>query len=458
MHPSRRPKRLAGLMAVLGTALALALLGHGIAVGGVPDDEPATAAASPVAEHGRLDVCGTKLCDSAGTPVQLRGMSTHGLQWFSQCVNDASLDALATDWRADIVRLSMYIQEGGYEDDPAGFTERMHGLIDDATARGMYVIVDWHMLDPGDPHYNLEAAKTFFGEIAAEHGGQDNIFYEVANEPNGVEWPRIKSYHEEIIPVIRRHDSDGVILLGTADWSSLGVSGGSDEQEVVDDPVDASNIMYTFHFYAASHREEYLGALSRAADSIPVFVTEFGTQDYAGEGANDFAMSQRYLDLMESEDISWVNWNFSDDHRSGAVFEPGTCPDGPYSGTTRLKEAGEWIRDRIREDRGSDDPGEPPTGECTAEITVVDEWSSGWSGDVSVTAGEDNLTGWTVTWDWPDGQAVSSHWNADLSESGSTVTASDVGWNGDIAAGETVNAFGFVADGDSAAPTVECGA
>ncbi|WP_372451699.1 glycoside hydrolase family 5 protein, partial [Glycomyces salinus] len=223
-----------------------------MAVGETLEDEITASAASPVDEHGRLHVCGTRLCDSAGEPVQLRGMSTHGLQWFSQCVGDASLDALAYDWGADVVRLSMYIQEDGYETDPEGFTARMHDLIDDATARGLYVIVDWHMLTPGDPHYNLDRAKTFFAEIAAEHGDQNNLFYEVANEPNGVSWAEIKSYHEQIIPVIRQHDSDGVVLLGTADWSSLGVSGGTDEQEVIDDPVDASNIMYTFHFYAAS--------------------------------------------------------------------------------------------------------------------------------------------------------------------------------------------------------------
>ncbi|WP_233163796.1 glycoside hydrolase family 5 protein, partial [Glycomyces salinus] len=213
-------------------------MGYGIAVGETLEDEITASAASPVDEHGRLHVCGTRLCDSAGEPVQLRGMSTHGLQWFSQCVGDASLDALAYDWGADVVRLSMYIQEDGYETDPEGFTARMHDLIDDATARGLYVIVDWHMLTPGDPHYNLDRAKTFFAEIAAEHGDQNNLFYEVANEPNGVSWAEIKSYHEQIIPVIRQHDSDGVVLLGTADWSSLGVSGGTDEQEVIDDPVD----------------------------------------------------------------------------------------------------------------------------------------------------------------------------------------------------------------------------
>jgi endoglucanase len=60
-------------------------------------------------------------------------------------------------------------------------------------------------------------------------------------------------------------------------------------------------------------------------------------------------MSQRYIGLMAAKKISWVNWNFSDDHRSGAVFKTGTCgANGPWTGTASLKEAGVWIRDRIR--------------------------------------------------------------------------------------------------------------
>ncbi|MFF3287018.1 cellulase family glycosylhydrolase [Streptomyces sp. NPDC003023] len=312
-------------------------------------DTAPTADATPVGVNGRLEVCGTKLCNQYGNPVQLRGMSTHGLQWYSQCVTGASLDALATDWKADVLRISMYIQEGGYETDPRGFTDKVHALIEQATARGMYAIVDWHMLSPGDPYHNLSRAKTFFTEIAQRHRSKSNLLYEIANEPSGVSWSRIKSYAEELIPVIRQNDPETPVLVGTRAWSSLGVSEGSDEREVVDNPVNASNIMYTFHFYAASHREENLNTLSRAADRIPVFVTEFGTQDYAGEGPDDFAMSQRYLDLMAAKKISWVNWNFSDDHRSGAVFNSGTCANnGPWAGTSSLKPAGVWIRDRIR--------------------------------------------------------------------------------------------------------------
>ncbi|WP_326654158.1 MULTISPECIES: cellulase family glycosylhydrolase [unclassified Streptomyces] len=72
------------------------------------------------------------------------------------------------------------------------------------------------------------------------------------------------------------------ILVGTRAWSSLGVSEDSDGTEIVNNPVNASHIMYTFHLCAASHGAEYLGTLSRAADRLPMFVTEFGTQTASG--------------------------------------------------------------------------------------------------------------------------------------------------------------------------------
>jgi endoglucanase len=275
-------------------------------------------------------------------------MSTHGLQRYKQCVNDKSLDALAADWKADVLRVSMYIQEGGYQTNPRKFTDLVHAIIEKATARGLYVVVDWHMLDPGDPFYNLARAKTFFAEIARVHKNKANILYEVANEPNGVNWDRIKDYHEQIIPVIRSRDANAIILLGTRGWSSLGISDGANENEIVNHPVNATNVMYTFHFYAASHGAAYLNALSRAADKLPMFVTEFGTQNYTGNGPNDFVQAQKYLDLMAQKKISWMNWNYSDDNRSGAVFKLGTCPNGNFAGTSALKPAGEWVREHLR--------------------------------------------------------------------------------------------------------------
>ncbi|WP_103528119.1 glycoside hydrolase family 5 protein [Streptomyces sp. SM12] len=341
---------LAAAVVTVGSTAVAGSPGAGTAAdsGGAAASGAATAEVTPLAAHGALEVCGVRLCGEDGQEVQLRGMSSHGTQWFENCLTDGSLDALAYDWGADVLRVSTYVQEGGYETDPARFTDIASRVIDQATDRGMYVVVDWHQLSPGDPNVNTAAAKRFFTEITARHGDQDNLIYEIANEPNGVSWTGIKSYAEEVIPVVRAGAPDAVVLVGTRAWSSFGLSEGATEQEIANNPVNADNIMYTFHFYAASHGDFYLQALARTADKLPVFVTEFGTQDYAGEGANDFAMSQRYLDLMAEKNISWINWNFSDDWRSGAVFNTGTCAaDGPWTGPGVLKEAGVWIRDRI---------------------------------------------------------------------------------------------------------------
>jgi endoglucanase len=304
--------------------------------------------ATPVATHGALRVCGVHLCDRLGRPVQLRGMSTHGIQWYAGCVDGPALDVLARDWRADLLRISLYVQEGGYASDPRRFTDLVDEQIALATARGLYVIVDWHILDPGDPWANLDRARAFFAEIAGRHRAADNILYEIANEPSGVSWRRIRTYAEQVIPVIRAHDPDAVVLVGTRGWSSLGVSEGADEREVLADPVRAANVMYTFHFYAASHGRRYLETLSRAADRLPIFVTEFGTQSHTGDGADDFARAESYLDLMAAKKIGWANWNWSDDKRSGAVFKRGTCAARAYADPARLKPAGAWVRERLR--------------------------------------------------------------------------------------------------------------
>lgn len=302
---------------------------------------------TPVAINGQLHVCGTKLCNQFTSPIQLRGMSTHGIQWYNQCNTNASFDALANDWKADIVRLSLYVQEDGYETDPAGFRAKVDALVNMAVSRGMYVILDWHMLTPGDPNYNTTRAKEYFAYMAQKHGAKPNIIYEIANEPNGVTWTQIKNYANQVIPVIRQYDPDGIIIVGTPAWSSLGISDGGNAQEIVASPLSGSNLMYTFHFYAASHLTEYRNELSWTADRLPIFVTEWGTQESSGDGVNNFTSSQAYIDLMAQKKISWVNWNYSDDLRSGAVFKQGTCPNGPWTGTTPLKAAGVWVRERI---------------------------------------------------------------------------------------------------------------
>jgi chitin-binding protein len=99
----------------------------------------------------------------------------------------------------------------------------------------------------------------------------------------------------------------------------------------------------------------------------------------------------------------------------------------------------------------------PVTGGCAAAYSIVGQWQGGFQAEVTVTAGATALTGWTVTWTFANGQAVTQSWGATITSSGSTVTARNVSYNGSLAAGATTS-FGFLgsANGTNAGASVTC--
>lgn len=324
-------------------------------------------AQTPVQLNGQLKVCGLNLCNEHDQPIQLRGMSTHGTQWFGwgSCITSNSMSVLANDFGSDLIRISTYVQEGGYETDPSGFVAQVNTIVEEATSLGMYVLIDWHQLSPGDPNANTASAKNFFTSVATAHKDKNNIIYDIANEPNNVSWALIKSYAEEMIPFVRAIDDDAVILCGTHGWASLGISDGGSAQDIVSNPINATNFMYAFHFYAKDHQQIYYNELDWASDRLPIFVTEWGTQEATGDGPNDFVMSQQYIDLLAAKKISWANWNYSDDFRTGAIWNTGTCNSGQFT-VANLKPAGVWIRDRLL--FPADDFGTIPSCPSAVEI------------------------------------------------------------------------------------------
>ena len=64
------------------------------------------AATTPVAKHGRLSVKGADLVDSKGNKFQLRGISTHGINWDvgSPYVNKKAFKTLRDDWGVNAIR------------------------------------------------------------------------------------------------------------------------------------------------------------------------------------------------------------------------------------------------------------------------------------------------------------------------------------------------------------------
>lgn len=308
-------------------------------------EAPSVDDSTPYGQHGALHVENGKLTGADGNTVQLYGMSTHGIAWFPQYINYDSFRTLRNDWNTNCIRLAMYTAEyGGYC--AGGDKEQLKQLVRDgvsyATELGMYVIVDWHILSDCDPNQNKDEAIAFFREMSEAFADNDNVLYEICNEPNsGTSWDSIKSYAEEVIPVIREQKPDAVILVGTPTWSQ-------EIDKSAASPLTFDNIMYTLHFYAGTHKDDLRNRLETCAqNNLPVFVSEFGMCDASGNGANDFDSTTKWLDLLNKYQISFCCWNLANKDESSSVFKAASTALSDWTDED-FNESGRWIRDYFR--------------------------------------------------------------------------------------------------------------
>ena len=289
---------------------------------------------TPVSKYGRLKLVGKQLSSECGDPIQLRGMSSHGIQWYRSCLNVTSLGLLLNDWNIDVLRVAMYIGEGGYLTDSTAFKNTVNSYVNYCDRNGIYSIIDWHVLTPGDPNTNINEAKGFWDYMSKTHSGKKNVIYEICNEPNGVNWNSVKNYANTIIPIIRANDKEAIILVGTPNYSS-------DLDSPANSPLtgtNAYNVMYTYHFYSASHMGR-LGNFNANTAKIPIFVSEWGTSDYTGGGSIDLNGAQQWIDNFNGTNaggvkISWTNWNFSDAPETSAALTPKACANGTFTSLT----------------------------------------------------------------------------------------------------------------------------
>ena len=308
-----------------------------------PSDPKGT---TPVSQHGQLSVKNGQLVDKSGKGYQLRGMSTHGLTWFPEFVNESAFKTLRDDWNTNVVRLAMYVDEWGngqcYMGNKSGSLELLEKGVDICIKLDMYVIIDWHVLNPGDPSKYTNEAKSFFETVSKRYAKYPNVIYEICNEPNGgASWSgNIKPYAEKIIPVIRKNAPNSVIIVGTPTWSQ-------EIDKPLSDPLNYKNVMYAFHFYAATHAGLRSNVENCVAQGLPVFVSEFGTCDASGGGANDFNETQKWLSYFDKQGISYCNWSICNKDETCSVLRPGTSANGNWS-ESNLTENGKWMRNWFR--------------------------------------------------------------------------------------------------------------
>lgn len=284
-----------------------------------PTSEPSgTDADTYFGRHGVLSVSGADLVDAHGEKMQLRGMSTHGIAWFPDFVSMETFKFLRDEWNTNCVRLAMYTHEyNGYC--AGGDKEWIKGLVKNgveyATELGMYVIVDWHVLNEQNPLTYKDEALKFFEEMSKLYADYGNVIYEICNEPNGSgSWNDVTAYANEVIPVIRANDPDSVIIIGTPTWSQ-------DIDQALNSPLGYDNIMYALHFYAATHTDWLRSRMENCVNSgLPVFISEFGMCDASGNGAIDVNQSEQWKALIDKYGTSYMCWNLANKNESSSIL------------------------------------------------------------------------------------------------------------------------------------------
>ena len=280
-------------------------------------------AADPVKQWGQLQVKGAQLCDQQGNPVVLRGVSFGWHNIWPRFYNKKAVKTLKNDWHATVIRAAMGVTtvEDNYLENPEFAIKCIETVVEAAIKNNVYVIIDWHSHE-----MHTQKAVEFFGRMAQKYGKYPHVIYELYNEPVEDSWESLRQYCETVSKEIRKYDPDNVILMGCPHWDQ-------DIHLVAENPVKGiDNLMYTVHFYAATHGEYLRQRMEDAVKAgLPVFVSESGACEASGNGRLDAESEQLWVDRMEKNKVSWVCWSVSDKDETCSMLLPRANATGPWA-------------------------------------------------------------------------------------------------------------------------------
>lgn len=270
-----------------------------------------------VTYNGTLKVDGTKLVNEKNEQIQLRGISTHGIQWFGDIYNIDVIKNLKDTWGINVFRLAMYTDPNsdGYIKNNY-LKDNVIKLVDEVISLDMYVIIDWHILSDGNPTTYEKESIEFFDEISKKYKDVPNVIFEICNEPNGkVKWDNdVLPYAEKVIEVIRKNSPNALIIVGIPDWCR-------ELTPVSKNPLEFNNIMYAVHFYAGSNGQELRNKMDDFLNAgLPIFVSECGITDSTGDGTIYKDKFKEWINYLNDKNISWLFWSLSNKNESSSLL------------------------------------------------------------------------------------------------------------------------------------------
>ncbi|HEY2158349.1 MAG TPA: cellulase family glycosylhydrolase [Isosphaeraceae bacterium] len=320
-------------------------IGLGIAAlaiaGGVPGG-PARARVERASMPLPLKVVGTRVVDSRGDRVRLRGVNAASLEWTSDGEGHI-LDTVQTAieaWHVNHVRLPLaqdrwFGKAPEQKDDGTAYRALVAKVVDLCAGRGCYVVLDLHWSDAGEwgkqiaqhvmPDRNSEA---FWRDVAGAYRDHPAVIFDLYNEPHDVSWDvwlkggkvtekdrkagKEMSYEavgmQRLLDVVREAGAKNVVIAGGLNWSYD--LGGILDGRQLSDPL-GNGVIYANHAYPfkGDTVEKWIAKIEKATARLPVIVSEFGSDPRGGAGLSGEAWVRRVLGALEGHEWAWTAWD-----------------------------------------------------------------------------------------------------------------------------------------------------
>jgi mannan endo-1,4-beta-mannosidase len=339
----------------------------------------------------------------------------------------------------------------------------------------------------------LDQAATYWISQANALMGQENyIIINIGNEPFGnnasvsATWATATS---NAITRLRNAGFDHLIMADAPMWGQDWQGIMRDNARTVFNADPDRNTVFSIHMYGvydtAADINAYFDAFATAG--LPLVVGEFGHNHSDGDPDEDTIMAQ-----AQTRGIGYIGWSWSGNSGGVEYLDMVTNFNASQltSWGTRIFNGANGIRATAREATIYSGQSQPPTSGppssrppssgppssrppssqtppasssppvtqgCSAAYSIVGQWPGGFQGEVRVTAGTAAITGWTVTWAYANGQSVNQAWGATVTGSGSSVSARNMVYNGNLGAGASTT-FGFIGswNGTNSSPSLSC--
>ncbi|MFC8851327.1 MULTISPECIES: cellulase family glycosylhydrolase [unclassified Micromonospora] len=435
--------------------------------------QPAHAAAGFTVANG-------KLYDANGNEFIMRGVN-HAHTWYAQQTSSfANIKALG----ANTVRVVLASGDRWAKNDTADVAN----VVSLCKANKLICVLEVHdTTGYGEQSgaITLDRAVDYWLSISSALAGQEKyVIVNIGNEPYGNQG--YGTWATDSANAIKRLRAAGLahtIMVDAPNWGQDWSFTMRDNAASVFAADPQQNTVFSIHMYGvfdtAAEISDYLGRFRTA--KLPIVVGEFGFDHSDGNPDEDSILS-----YTQANGIGYLGWSWSG-NGGGVEYLDMTTNFNPNALTTwgqRIFNGANGIKATSKEASvyGGVTPTTPPTtappttappttappttappttppatGGCTATYTIIGQWQGGFQGEVKVIAGSAAINGWTAKWTLAGGQSISQAWNATVTSSGSSVTATNVSYNGRLGAGASTS-FGFIGSstGTPTVPAVTC--